>query len=334
VNPVIVIEVLDRSGRVHERVRADAFPITIGRALTNTVIVDDPFVCAEHARIDLAGDGTLMVEDLGSVNGTYTVRPRLRITQLAVEPDCRLRIGQTVLRVRAALHPVAPAVPYVQRPALFARRGRMVAVLAASIVALLGAQYLRTFEELKPLKVAAGIMPFVFMLLAWAGAWAVANRIVSHRFQPLAHCTAAALLGVLYGAFTAGVDYFAFAFAADRSAVVLQWCAATAVLATAFYVHSRLCSGEPTARLVRHCTLAAAGIVGLIAFTTYAADRDDGVPSFAGQLEPPAFRIVPGHSIDHFVTDAQRLKDRVDELIRKARAEDPGEEPGVATGGR
>ena len=43
---------------------------TIGRDVNNTVVVDDPFVSAEHAALTFRGRAWY-VEDLGSTNGTY-----------------------------------------------------------------------------------------------------------------------------------------------------------------------------------------------------------------------------------------------------------------------
>ena len=64
------LEVLDRRGRLLARHRVDQWPVTVGRAYTSDVIVDDPYVCPAHVRLSRNGDAGLVVEDLGSVNGT------------------------------------------------------------------------------------------------------------------------------------------------------------------------------------------------------------------------------------------------------------------------
>ena len=50
------------------RWRLDALPATIGRALTNDVILDDPYVDAIHVRITSGGDGIPVAEDAGSMS--------------------------------------------------------------------------------------------------------------------------------------------------------------------------------------------------------------------------------------------------------------------------
>jgi hypothetical protein len=51
-----------------------SFPLdavtSLGRDLTNTVVVDDPFASSEHAVLTFRGR-VWYVEDLGSTNGTY-----------------------------------------------------------------------------------------------------------------------------------------------------------------------------------------------------------------------------------------------------------------------
>src|SRR5690606_5309295 len=50
--------------------------ISIGRAAGCTVTVDDSFVSQLHARV-FTRDGQIMVEDMGSTNGTYLNRRRV-----------------------------------------------------------------------------------------------------------------------------------------------------------------------------------------------------------------------------------------------------------------
>jgi pSer/pThr/pTyr-binding forkhead associated (FHA) protein len=70
--------------------------VTFGRAPGCTVSVpDDTFVSQVHARV-FVDNGTAIVEDVGSTNGTYVNAQR--ITQaLPLNPGDRIQIGSTVL---------------------------------------------------------------------------------------------------------------------------------------------------------------------------------------------------------------------------------------------
>jgi len=74
-------------------------PVTIGRAPTSTVVIDDDYASANHARIVL-GDGEWLVEDLGSTNGTFVGDKRVT-TPVSLGVGVPLRVGQTVLQLRS-----------------------------------------------------------------------------------------------------------------------------------------------------------------------------------------------------------------------------------------
>jgi hypothetical protein len=65
--------------------------LSVGRAPTNTIVLDSTFVSGEHARI-FYRDRSLWVEDLKSRNGTF-VNDRPVVGTVAVSPNDILRIG-------------------------------------------------------------------------------------------------------------------------------------------------------------------------------------------------------------------------------------------------
>ena len=69
--------------------------ITVGRAPTSDIVLDEPFVSSTHCRLVPRGQ-FYYVEDLGSTNGTFVNdRP---VTEAQLRLDSRLRIGETVFR--------------------------------------------------------------------------------------------------------------------------------------------------------------------------------------------------------------------------------------------
>ena len=72
--------------------------VLIGRSPESTLVLDDDYASARHARI-FPKDGEWFVEDLGSTNGTYAGRAKVTGAQrLAV--GATLKIGTTVLELR------------------------------------------------------------------------------------------------------------------------------------------------------------------------------------------------------------------------------------------
>jgi pSer/pThr/pTyr-binding forkhead associated (FHA) protein len=82
--------------------KGKSFPIkdelTIGRAEKCQIVLDDSYVSQMHARIFTNDDG-VVVEDMGSTNGTYVNRRRITSPTKVTRGD-RVKIGKTVLELR------------------------------------------------------------------------------------------------------------------------------------------------------------------------------------------------------------------------------------------
>ena len=73
-------------------------PVLIGRAPECTLVLDDDFASARHARL-FPQDGSWHVEDLGSTNGTFLGGVRVG-EPTRVDPGVPVRVGRTVLELR------------------------------------------------------------------------------------------------------------------------------------------------------------------------------------------------------------------------------------------
>ena len=72
---------------------------TVGRAPRADFVVDAPLVSRLHCRLTLGADG-LLVEDLGSTNGTFVNGER--VTTLVMRSGDALRVGRMEFAVRQA----------------------------------------------------------------------------------------------------------------------------------------------------------------------------------------------------------------------------------------
>jgi hypothetical protein len=88
-----VVEPPEQKGRTYDLVDE----MTVGRAAGCQVVLDDNYVSQLHTRV-FRRDGQLMVEDLGSTNGTYLNNKKVS-GPMAMKAGDRLRVGKTVMEL-------------------------------------------------------------------------------------------------------------------------------------------------------------------------------------------------------------------------------------------
>jgi pSer/pThr/pTyr-binding forkhead associated (FHA) protein len=94
--PTKVILLNERGGRVSSHRLSGN--LQIGRASTCDIRPSDNYISQLHAKIS-DRNGSWVIEDLGSTNGTYLNQRKVTVpTELA--PGDRIRVGKTVLEVR------------------------------------------------------------------------------------------------------------------------------------------------------------------------------------------------------------------------------------------
>ncbi len=91
---VVLIQPPDLSGQELQVVEH----LTFGRATSCDVTLDDTYLSQVHMRVSARGPA-MVVEDLGSTNGTYVNDKRLE-TPVRVAVGDRIRIGETVMELR------------------------------------------------------------------------------------------------------------------------------------------------------------------------------------------------------------------------------------------
>lgn len=92
---LVVVDPPEERGRIYD---FDGTEVTIGRVAGCAITVDDTYVSQLHARV-YSSDGQVMVEDLGSTNGTYLNRRRVNGPMVMQRGD-KLQVGNTILEMR------------------------------------------------------------------------------------------------------------------------------------------------------------------------------------------------------------------------------------------
>ncbi|HEX2090743.1 MAG TPA: FHA domain-containing protein [Longimicrobiaceae bacterium] len=324
----MILEVFDpRVGGVRTRLRLETLPLTVGRGYGNDLILDDPYVDARHARIALDDDtGALVVEDLGSLNGLALPGDGSRAARVVAGPGAEVRLGRTVLRFRHpddAVPPALPDNPVAPEPAsapvpwissLWVRLG----VPAAALAAVCAQSWLGNFERSASGDVFSGALAFAALVSVWAGIWAVAGRVVVHRFHFLGHL-AVASAGVLAGLAATLAEAWSSFLSPDNpitgSLSVVVWVALTTALVAG---HLSLASSLPDRRRWRAGLVTAAVLVAVSGAMVVASDEPfSDVPEFAGVLKPVPAAWIPTGAPEDLGRMAAELKEEVDALAEE-----------------
>ena len=180
-----LIECFERDGRPGRTVDVHAWPLTLGRALSNHMVLDDAYVAPRHASIGPDAQGRLVLTVLDTANGVAVDGRRhgAGSTCLLPEAGATLQIGQTRLRLRLPGETLAaekslPAAAAAATPWLL---GLALLVLALAELGLgldPGADLTAWLPVVVGLPVAVA---------GWCGLWALLSKVFQHRFDFAGH---------------------------------------------------------------------------------------------------------------------------------------------------
>jgi pSer/pThr/pTyr-binding forkhead associated (FHA) protein len=342
----MILEIVHSNGTC-TRHRLGELPLTLGRGLTNDLIVEDPYVDATHARIMRDESGTFQIEDLGSVNGLVNGGGGKLQGPITLQPGAELRMGRTTLRFRDPHEPVPPALvdAAAQHVATLANGNGTVAapmtpgapqrtsrrvrqwftmtpgrvLVFAGAMATFGAYtWLGSVSRSSSGEISASMMGFAFMAALWAGVWAVASRAIVQRFNFVGHLAVISAFVLVALVWTIIQDWLSFFFPDAVLASVLGFAIGFVLLAALVAAHLAL-SSTMTRRVQRRTGIIVAAAIFAVGMLAQLADDDEfsDVPKFSSTLKPVSAQWVPTSSVEEFDDVMAETKKDVDELAAK-----------------
>lgn len=323
---VALIELLGRDGQVARCVDVWRWPLTLGRALDNHVVVDDPHVAPHHARLAIAEDGGLVLQALPSrngvrldgrpVNGAAPVAAAGGLLQLGTT-RARLRRSGTVLAPEKLLPRHLHGAPLP--PPLLAAALVFTLLLANHWLTLdPGADYTAWLPAL------LGLPAF---LAAWCGLWALMSKLFQHRFDFAGHLRVA-LPWLLALTLTDALWPLLGAALAAPGLWMLGSTLESVLLALLVRAHlAHLLPQHQRAVNASVATLALASL-GLSMALTYRSNDSLVSTPYMSTLPPPALRLGGTVPTATLVQEMAPLAARLAERVRKAKEEDDDEADG------
>ena len=314
---MILIEVLDRRGRVRERLRLSRLPAFVGRAYTNDVVLEDRFVSPRHCAIRETESGEILLEDLESLNGVKVLNPSSD-GSLTLRSGDRFRVGETILRLVDADHPVAPAeaLPADEGGFLHALRDSRLAlaIVVACVAIFVLDEYLAAYYDTGFMPVASPALLGLGALGLWSGIWGFANRLLTHRFDYLRHLACACLAAVAYVFVESLSEYAEFVSSSQGLGSAIGFLGAATTTAVLLSAHLAVIPAS-TRRLRRVWALGGTslllGLAGLLSYTG-PEDLASEIPVRVPIKAVGSSLILPGTTAE-FLEEARYLKDEADE---------------------
>jgi hypothetical protein len=306
-----VIEILNRSGQVLQRIAVRGQKLSVGRAYDNDVIVGDPFVCPRHLEIH-ARDGTWYLEDLDSVNGTWLEGGRQKLSGCVALGEQTVQFGHSQLRFRPFDTDVKPAWRDTARHGLLSLFGRWWMMPMALVLCLFVLALGKLLDQAgKPVvgAVASDLVYPLLGLMLWAGFWAMLNRMISHRANFIVHLSIAAMAIVGLFVNAEGVPLLCFAFGWLAAMPWLKLTGQVLIVASALFAHLRYAThGKVRVQAVGSTILALLLIGSPVLGNLVAMKEFSSLPRLSPLLRPPSMKIVKGIDVKSFLQSAEPLR--------------------------
>ena len=309
----IVIEILDRFGKIRERHKVTNFPVRVGRAYSNDIIIDDNYVSPEHIEILLDGDGHVLITDLNSENGLFSLHPIKQHEILTIEENQRIRIGHTDIRIRSESYTVKETYVDHGTPSVFhflLMNGFMVPffwLITAGVT--LSYYFLRATREITTNSLLSEIVPLFIFIIIWALGWSVVSKVTTHKFYFSYHAILISLIICGFYIIEPGFEYIEFLFPVNNLSSNLSILSDLVLVSLLFYGHLRQSTNINRKRTRQVSVIATVLIIGLVNLTNYLNQPEfDNDPGYSHIIKSPIFFTGKSPGIDDYFASADKLK--------------------------
>lgn len=308
----LIIEILDRFGKVKERHKLDHFPIRIGRGYNNDIILDDPYVSPTHIELLIDGDGHVLVSDLKSENGLFSLHPLQRHELLTIADNQRIRIGHTDIRFRSASFPVKETFIDHVRPSqlhlLFTNMVMLPVFWLLTAGIFLGFYYQQSFQESTFNNLVGQILPVFIFIFIWACAWSIVSKTVTHKFYFTYHAILTSLVIAGFYLIEPVFEYIEFIYPIAGLSDKLTIISDLGLPIILLYGNLRQSTNLSKRNARITAFVSSLLVIGVLHLTSFVHEPEfKSQPQFSQVLKSPIFNPRKGKSIDNFFADTKPL---------------------------
>jgi FHA domain len=313
-----ILEVVDRDGQARHSVVVRRWPLRVGRALDNHMVLSDPFVAPHHFHVDAGEEGLQLSVDATS-NGVQVGRKRLHSGEQhrwpADSAPLELIAGRTRLRLRSATEAIPAELPLA---GLATRSRRWVPSLVAACVLLallLFLTYLDTDPDGLGRASAGLLLAAVSVTAVWCGLWALLSKTFTRQARFGWHLRVFLFAGIALLAVDHLPGLLAFALSWPWLSS-FDFIALYAVAAATLYYHL-LAVELSRPRLLRACAAVgcAVAVVLTLWFNMQRTERF-GEELYMSHLYAPALRLARPAGVDQYLEGVAALQGTLDDKAK------------------
>lgn len=315
----LTVEWTGRGSRYSELQKVSGKSIRIGRGYDNDIVLTDPHVGIHHALIEETDDGELILQDLDSVNGTYTKGHQPVSTGHKFSSGEEFVLGKTKLRIFRLDHALPEAIRLTWVEKLAHTCGiPFVAGLAFSIALLMSLffQYIADVNEFHVGREFVTALGALLLVSIWPVCWSIFARVRKHEARFFSHWTATLVFIILvtlvqkfhnWMAFHTGIN-----FVLQMVSVLLYFLFALLLIWFNYYL-----SVFQAARQRWLYSILFTGILSGIAYVAFSFDDERFArrPQYHAALYPPFASFYTARSVDDYLHEAESIFEDASRLV-------------------
>jgi hypothetical protein len=315
-----LLETVDRDGQTRDSIVVRRWPLRVGRALDNHMVLSDPFVAAHHFHVEADDEGLQLTVD-ATGNGVQIGRRRLHVGEqhrwaLDAEP-LELTVGRTRLRLRSAAQSVPAELPLA---GLATRGRRWVPSLVAACV-LLAMLMFNTYLDTDPDtlgRASAGLLLGAVSVTAlWCGLWSLLSKTFTRQTRFGWHLRVFLFAGIVLLVVDRLPGLLAFALSWSWLSN-FSFIAIYGVVAATLYYHL-LAVELSRPRLMRLAAFAGAAVaVALTLWFNVQRNERFGEELYMSHLYLPALRLARPVNVDRYLEGVAALQAGLDDKAKIA----------------
>lgn len=301
-----VIEIYSRAGRMLFRQRMPTNSFTVGRGYNNDLLLDDPYVKADHMYIEAREDGEWTIID-----------PEKSEQKTIVKSGEELIVGKTRLKIFDQSYVVAPARNVNDFESNLISSGGLLSCVGFMLLAMVlqaSEAYLSSASEVRWTIIVSEALIAGASFIVVAGFWALLSRLLRHeeRFLPL--LVLLLKVSIFMWLFDMVISLLGFNLN-DPDAIFIIG-ALFVGLVTAYYIYACLVLVTLLSRRIQSIASLVAGVMVTLLISAdlvIGLDKFSAGVNYSGSMYPAVVVVANGVTVEDFINGTAEVFAEADE---------------------